>query len=151
MNTSIIENILGLGQKKEREFHSRAKTVLEFLGLLHIKDEMAGSQPYGTQKLIELGRTLISKPRLIILDEPAAGMNHTETEQLSALILKIRDELGVSVLLVEHDMSLVMKLCEQICVINFGKKIAEGTPEEVMSNEAVQEAYLGGEETLEAC
>jgi branched-chain amino acid transport system ATP-binding protein len=97
-----------------------------------------------------LGRALISSPQLLILDEPAAGMNSTETEALSALIRRIRDELGVTILLVEHDMNLVMGICERICVINFGKKIAEGAPEEIRNNPVVQEAYLGKEEVQSA-
>ena len=89
---------------------------------------------------------MLFRSKLIILDEPAAGMNHTETEALAVLIRRIRDELGISVLLVEHDMALVMKICEKLCVISFGKKIAEGTPEEIQNNKEVQAAYLGGEE-----
>ncbi|MDF2530786.1 MAG: transporter related protein [Clostridia bacterium] len=137
-------------QREEKKNKQKAMDMLEFLGLLGIENQYAAAQPYGTQKLIELGRALISSPQLLILDEPAAGMNSTETEALSALIRRIRDELGVTILLVEHDMNLVMGICERICVINFGKKIAEGAPEEIRNNPVVQEAYLGKEEVQSA-
>lgn len=146
IKTNFFEEALGLAKLKEKMYHEKAREVLKFLGLEKIENEIAGAQAYGVQKLIELGRTLMSDPKLIILDEPAAGMNHTETEALAVLIKRIRDELGISVLLVEHDMALVMKICERLCVISFGKKIAEGTPEEVQNNKEVQAAYLGGEE-----
>lgn len=144
----------GLYTKKvrgeEQKNRQKAMEMLEFLGLKGIENQYAASQPYGIQKLIELGRALISSPRLLILDEPAAGMNSAETEDLAKLIRRIRDELGITILLVEHDMSLVMSICERICVINFGKKIAEGTAEEVQNNPVVQEAYLGKEEVQSA-
>ncbi len=133
-------------KKEEDTAREKARDILAFLGLKGIEKQYAASQPYGIQKLIELGRALISKPKLIILDEPAAGMNPKETASLGALIRSIRDTYGVTILLVEHDMSLVMDICEKICVINFGKKIAEGTPVEIQRNTAVQEAYLGKEE-----
>lgn len=133
-------------RNEERKNRERAMEILDFLGLKGIENQSAASQPYGTQKLIELGRALISSPKLLILDEPAAGMNSTETEALATLIKRIRDELGITILLVEHDMSLVMGVCEKMCVINFGKKIAEGTPEEIRANPMVQQAYLGKEE-----
>ncbi len=148
MNIGLVENLLGLGKKKEQAFEQKALEVLDFLGLAHLAGEPAGGQPYGILKLVELGRTLMSDPKIIILDEPAAGMNHTETEELTSLIRKIRDQLGITVLLVEHDMALVMNLCERICAISFGKKIAEGTPEEIQNHPGVQEAYLGTEEEV---
>ncbi|NBI07466.1 ATP-binding cassette domain-containing protein [Senegalia massiliensis] len=131
--------------KEEKRIRKKALNVIRFLGLKGKEHELAASQPYGIQKLIELGRTLVSDPSLIILDEPAAGMNSTETKELAKLIIRIRDELNITILLVEHDMSLVMDICEKICVINFGKKIAEGSPIEIQQNEEVQKAYLGGE------
>lgn len=133
--------------REEQRVKEKALEILDFLGIKSIAYELAASQPYGIQKLIELGRALVSEPKLIILDEPAAGMNNAETEGLAKLIQRIRDEFNITVLLVEHDMGLVMNICEKICVINFGKKIAEGTPEEIKNNPQVQEAYLGkGEE-----
>ncbi len=136
--------------REEKKARKKAMEILDFLGLKGIEHQMAASQPYGTQKLIELGRTLISDPKLIILDEPAAGMNGTETEALAKLIKKIRNQYGVTILLVEHDMGLVMDVCEKICAISFGKKIAEGTPEEIQNDPAVQEAYLGKEDEVHA-
>lgn len=143
MKMSFVGDLLGFNHRRDEQYREKAREILRFLGLEAIEHEMAGSQPYGVLKLIELGRTLVSEPKLIILDEPAAGMNHTETQALADLIRRIRDELGVTILLVEHDMALVMALCERICVISFGKKIAEGTPEEIRNNSLVQEAYLG--------
>ncbi|EOD00329.1 ABC transporter ATP-binding protein [Caldisalinibacter kiritimatiensis] len=136
--------------KEEKRIREKAFEIMKFLGIDDIAYQLAASQPYGVQKKIELGRALVSQPRLIILDEPAAGMNHTETEELAELITKIKNEFGITILLVEHDMGLVMNICEEICVINFGKKIAEGTPEEIRNNPVVQEAYLGKGEELNA-
>lgn len=149
MKTGLLGDLTGYNRRRDKVFREKAMGILKFLDLEAIAHEYAGSQPYGIQKLIELGRTLVGDPKLIILDEPAAGMNHTETEALAMLIRRIRDELGVTILLVEHDMALVMSLCEEICVLSFGKKIAEGSPEAIRSNPLVQEAYLGKED--EAC
>lgn len=146
MKVNFIEQLLGLGTKKERSFREKAIEILTFLGIEDIKLELAGDQPYGIQKLIELGRALMSSPRLLILDEPAAGLNGQETVELTETLLKIKERFKVSILLVEHDMGLVMKVCEKITVINFGKKIAEGTPAEIRANPVVREAYLGGDE-----
>lgn len=128
---------------EEAENIKKAEDVLKFLGLLDKKYEYAGGQPYGVLKKIELGRTLMSNPKLIILDEPAAGLNDTETMELAQLIKYIRNEYKCNILLVEHDMRLVMDVCDRICAISFGKKLAEGTPKEIQSNKDVQEAYLG--------
>ncbi len=129
--------------KEEVMFRKKAEEVLEFLELLHIKDEPVAGQPYGILKKIELGRTLMSKPKLIILDEPAAGLNDTETLALVKLLRQIRDKYNCSILLIEHDMRLVMDICDRICAISFGKKLCEGTPSEIQQNKDVQEAYLG--------
>lgn len=137
-------------KKEEERIREKALGIMDFLGIRGLENQIGTSQPYGIQKLIELGRALISEPKLIILDEPAAGMNPAETEELAKLIKKIRDKFGITILLVEHDMSLVMEISDRICVINFGKKIAEGTPKEIQNNPAVQEAYLGKGEEADA-
>jgi branched-chain amino acid transport system ATP-binding protein len=133
-------------KKEEEKNIEKAEKILEFLGIESKKNELAGGQPYGILKKIELGRTLMSNPKLIILDEPAAGLNDTETLELAKLIRNIRDEYKCNILLVEHDMRLVMDICDRICAISFGKKLAEGTPKEIQCNKDVQEAYLGKEE-----
>ena len=132
--------------RREEEEINKAEGILGFLGIENKKHELAGGQPYGVLKKIELGRTLMSNPKLIILDEPAAGLNDTETLELAKLIKGIRDEYKCNILLVEHDMRLVMDICDRICAISFGRKLAEGTPKEIQSNKDVQEAYLGKEE-----
>ena len=132
--------------RREEENINKAEGILGFLGIENKKHELAGGQPYGVLKKIELGRTLMSNPKLIILDEPAAGLNDTETLELAKLIKGIRDEYKCNILLVEHDMRLVMDICDRICAISFGRKLAEGTPKEIQSNKDVQEAYLGKEE-----
>lgn len=132
-------------RQEERQARARAMEVLNFLGIGHLANQLAAGLPYGQQKLVELGRALVSRPKLVLLDEPAAGMNSQETAELGGLIRQIREFFGVTVLLVEHDMSLVMSLCERITVVNFGGKIAEGTPAEIQRNQAVIKAYLGEE------
>ncbi|WP_297522620.1 ABC transporter ATP-binding protein [uncultured Clostridium sp.] len=146
--TGIFAQALRLKKARieEADIKQKAKEILNFLKIGDKKDELAGGQPYGVLKKIELGRTLMSNPKLIILDEPAAGLNDTETLELAKLIKSIRDEYKCTVLLVEHDMRLVMDICDRICAISFGKKLAEGTPIQIQANKDVQEAYLGREE-----
>lgn len=136
-------------RKNEAESKDKALEILEFLDIVHLKDLIAGSQPYGVQKKVEIARTLMADPDLIILDEPAAGLNDTETKELSQRIKQIRETYNTTILLVEHDMRLVMDICDHICAISFGKKIASGTPKEIQSNPEVQKAYLGEEGELE--
>ncbi|MDO5714036.1 MAG: ABC transporter ATP-binding protein [Tissierellia bacterium] len=140
---------IALNTKKVRQEEERIKEkgieVLQYVGIGHLIHEKAGGQPYGVRKKIELARTLMSNPKLIILDEPAAGLNEKETIELTKTIRDIRDRYQCSILLVEHDMGLVMDVCEQICAISFGKFLAQGNAQEIQSNKAVQEAYLGSE------
>ena len=128
---------------EEEVIKAQALEVLEEMNLLEYKDMMPAGLPYGILKRIEMARTLMTRPRLIILDEPAAGLNDKETEDLAETIKKVRDDYDCTIFLVEHDMNLVMSVCDKVCAISFGKKLAVGTPEEIQGNRLVQEAYLG--------
>jgi len=148
-NSDLFHQFLHTRKMKYEEKANRdaALDILERLGLTEYKDLLPTSLSYGALKKVELARTLMTKPRLIILDEPAAGLNDAETEELSEIIRKIRDDYECTIFLVEHDMNLVMNVCDTVCAISFGKKLAIGTPEEIQTNPLVQEAYLGhGEE-----
>ncbi len=132
--------------RTEREANERAMELLEFMGLEDVADQKAGSLPYGVQRRLEIVRALATNPSIILLDEPAAGMNPSETTELMHQIRRIRDTFHIAIFLIEHDMNLVMNVCEAIAVVNYGRIIAKGTPEEIRSNPAVIEAYLGKEE-----
>lgn len=136
----------GKARKEEEEIREKSIEILQFLGLEGVMNQEAQSIPYGHQRLLEIGRALATSPKLLLLDEPAAGMNSTEKQELVQTIRKIRDNYNLAVLLVEHDMELVMGISEHITVVNFGRRIAAGTPEEVQGNDAVIEAYLGRSE-----
>ena len=129
--------------REEHIARERAEELLSIFRMESHADERAGSLPYGAQRRMEILRALASNPCLLLLDEPAAGMNPSETAELMENIRKIRDTFQIAVLLIEHDMNLVMNICEGICVLNFGHIIAKGTPEDIQRNEAVIEAYLG--------
>jgi len=166
-NMTVIENIM-VGQysktkagflssgfklpfvmKEERDIQRKSEEILEYINLGQRKDEPASNLPIGEQRTLEIGRALATGPRLVLLDEPAAGLNIKETRNLGEIIKKIRDELKITVVLVEHDMDLVMSISDSITVLNFGEVIAEGTPLEIQKNPEVIVAYLGEEEEIQ--
>ena len=132
--------------KAEREADKKAMELLDFMGLADVADQKAGSLPYGVQRRLEIVRALATNPSIILLDEPAAGMNPSETTELMHQIRRIRDTFQIAIFLIEHDMNLVMNVCEGIAVVNYGRIIAKGTPEEIRENPEVIEAYLGRKE-----
>ena len=132
--------------KAEKKANERAMELLDFMGLGDVANQKAGSLPYGVQRRLEIVRALATNPSIILLDEPAAGMNPSETTELMHQIRRIRDTFHIAIFLIEHDMNLVMNVCEAIAVVNYGRIIAKGTPEEIRHNPAVIEAYLGREE-----
>ena len=132
--------------KEEKKCTERALELLDIFHMADLANAQAGSLPYGAQRRLEIMRALATGPKLLLLDEPAAGMNPSETAELTETIRRIRDEFNIAVLLIEHDMSLVMGICEGIAVLNFGRIIAKGTPDEIRDNPQVIEAYLGKKE-----
>ena len=145
---SLLGAILGTARGMERAQVARALEILEFIGLTDLKDELSANLSHGHQRALGVAMALATEPRLLMLDEPVAGMNPQETAHMTELIRALRDTWGITVLLVEHDMQTVMGLCELITVLNFGQKLAEGTPDEIVSNPEVIEAYLGSEDIL---
>lgn len=141
----ILGAIFGSAKGMERENEEKALKTVEFIGLGDLKDELASNLPHGHQRALGVAIALATEPRLLMLDEPVTGMNPTETQHMTSLIRKVRDEWGITVLLVEHDMRTVMGLCEKITVLNFGEKLIEGSPKVVTEDKNVIEAYLGAE------
>jgi branched-chain amino acid transport system ATP-binding protein len=144
----VFGAVFGTARRLEKENKERALEIVEFIGLGHIKDEPASSLPHGHQRALGVAIALAAEPKLLMLDEPVTGMNPTETQNMTDLIRKVRDEWGVTILLVEHDMRTVMGLCEKVTVLNFGEKLAEGSPQEITENKGVIEAYLGAEDVV---
>lgn len=132
-------------QREEKEIEERAYALLEMMGVSHFADQVVTNLPYGVQRKVEMARALAVEPKMLLLDEPTAGMNPEEMMETMKVIRKIRDELGLAIFLIEHRMKVVMDLCETIQAIDFGELIAEGTPEEIRNNPRVIDAYLGKE------
>ena len=145
VNYSLFDAFFHTGKyrKEEKRIHEEAIELLKIFKLEDFADTKAGSLPYGAQRRLEIARALATKPCLLLLDEPAAGMNPVETQELMDTIRQIRDQFNIAILLIEHDMKLVMGVCEKITVINFGQVLMNGTPEEVQNNPEVIKAYLG--------
>jgi len=133
----------GLSEKEEVEHREAVEWIIDFLEIENIRKQPAGMLPYGLQKRVELGRALAAEPKLLLLDEPMAGMNLEEKEDIARFVLDAKEELNYTIALIEHDMGVVMDICDRIVVLDFGNKIAEGTPEEIKANPKVIQAYLG--------
>lgn len=145
LHYGLLGAALFLGRALNEEVRGRDKVeeIIEFLDLQHVRKSPVGGLPYGMQKKVELGRALAMEPRLLLIDEPVSGMNLEETEDMARYILDINEELGITIILIEHDMGLVMDISHRITVLNFGLKIAEGAPKEIVKNPEVIKAYLG--------
>ena len=143
VNSNFLSATFRFNRKEEAKLRKRVEELLEVVGLLDVKDELATSLPYGKQRRLEIARALATEPKLLLLDEPAAGMNPQETDELTTFIGEMRDKFNLTILLIEHHMDLVMDISDRIYVLDFGKLIAEGTPAEIQNNQRVIDAYLG--------
>ena len=141
--SNVFSATFRLNRKEEKEQREEVMKLLEIVGLADVKDELATSLPYGKQRRLEIARALAAEPQLLLLDEPAAGMNPQETDELTAFIGEIRDRFKLTIFLIEHHMNLVMDISDRIYVLDFGKLIAQGTPAEIQNNQRVIDAYLG--------
>ena len=147
INSGFFSSAIYFGKNRRAEdwAEGEALEIMSFLGIRFCKDSLAGSLPFVTRRMVELARALVSRPKLMLLDEPSSGMNEQETRELGRIIKAIREDFGTTIILVEHDMSLVMDISDKIMVINFGEKLAEGPPQKIRANKEVQDAFLGKE------
>ena len=145
LRSTVFGAVIHFGRTRREEIAARQRIeeIIEFLEIEHIRDAVVGTLSYGQQKRVELGRALACDPKLLLLDEMVSGMNREETEDIARFILDIRDQLGITILMIEHDMRIVMDISDHVHVLNFGRKVAGGTPDEVKNDPAVLEAYLG--------
>ena len=145
-SSNVLTAMLRINRREEKRMREDAMQLLRVVGLEDVRDERATSLPYGKQRLLEIARALATEPSLLLLDEPAAGMNPQETEELGVFIQRIKKQFNLTILIIEHHMNLIMDISDRIYVVDFGRLIAQGTPDEIQNNDAVIAAYLGGDE-----